>query len=1114
MVNKTLSKINQKGSMLVEAMAMLALIALVTPTLYKKSAERTTELQDINTATHIRTLAKAVDNYVSTHYNELLADELQGDDAIKELDVGDADDMKELVNFLPYGYSFDNLKNFGKPKITIKKQGDTRNVTSFVQLPKKIDIGEMRAARIASMVGTNGGYVDKDKNVKGVGGAWGLTEDKLGELMFDKNTGSLVVASIEAINDASLGHMDDDKYLKRIEDTEKPERNEMWTNLSMGGNTINKINQLIVGAAAAAEGYGDTALYIDKNGEKNGAYIGGDTNITGNATIDMALDALGGAFSVYDDETRGLTLDFGDTNKSYLSADSTSVSMLGGIFNLSPVNGVNTLSVEADTDITGSLNVHSSDTLYNIIAAGDSVSLMNGNLTVSTLGDEGSSGAVTVADQVTFTAWGESNLKGKTTIGKGKEDAPGFIENYDETLMVKGDTSIAGDLEANTIYGDTIDFLNLKAGGTKGKNHRWLHVNGTGDEPGDVPGVKVVDKNNLERLLINNSDDPQVSNTVIRGRNSDGGKLEIGDTNAVLDAYEGIQLHTNKDGYGQVSIQDGALKVVKQTQVEGENKKTTARVDIDVARVEAITPYFTVASGHTQQSELFTLKQGEESQASLKTDKLEITGNEYLRVAETDLEGEGEAKTTPKTRANIATNKVVFSHLSGTSVNPILEVDITGNVVNNNEEGTDNNNMASVYIRKGAIEVEHNPQGAGSLADTGMGYVEAGRFVSNALEKDGSLAKPYVATATDGSSRIYYVDGQANDYDRYMVNPAYTSVMHDIKLTTRGGARLSDILPDFINKGIYVVTNTFKDNISDIDAILPEINNNGQVVPVYGGKEVEETVMTKNGYVDENRWASAFLGIVPAPLCPPGYAKVITITPAGFKMAQAGKMLKANMYNPYKGNDVKDDRFYINIAETQESAFLGDANLKDNETVTYAGWNHSTAEGTTGYYLGYAEGGSSPEPLYFQQSTWLRSEAKPAYIKGTETPNNFAGWIAKMGFVYPSTQYGNIIKKLMGTGINDDVTVGFYWNVFPVETATLEGYATAYCYFDRSNIFNSGNNPRYVDQYDQLNNFRRSGEKQGVTRDNATDGSGNDSSNNAEYIERLNDPTLSYTDPW
>lgn len=44
--------------------------------------------------------------------------------------------------------------------------------------------------------------------------------------------------------------------------------------------------------------------------------------------------------------------------------------------------------------------------------------------------------------------------------------------------------------------------------------------------------------------------------------------------------------------------------------------------------------------------------------------------------------------------------------------------------------------------------------------------------------------------------------------------------MHDIKLTTRGGARLSDVLPDFINKGIYVVNNTILESaVGGLDSI-------------------------------------------------------------------------------------------------------------------------------------------------------------------------------------------------------------------------------------------------------------------------------------------------------
>ena len=62
---------SQLGSMMIEALAMLALIAMVTPILYRKTAERTTELQDINTAGELRSIIKAVDDYVAANYDAI-----------------------------------------------------------------------------------------------------------------------------------------------------------------------------------------------------------------------------------------------------------------------------------------------------------------------------------------------------------------------------------------------------------------------------------------------------------------------------------------------------------------------------------------------------------------------------------------------------------------------------------------------------------------------------------------------------------------------------------------------------------------------------------------------------------------------------------------------------------------------------------------------------------------------------------------------------------------------------------------------------------------------------------------------------------------------------------
>ena len=73
MLKSKFAKLNELGSLMVEAMAMLALISMVTPILYRKAAERTTELQDINAAGQMRSLIKAVDDYVSDNYNTIVA---------------------------------------------------------------------------------------------------------------------------------------------------------------------------------------------------------------------------------------------------------------------------------------------------------------------------------------------------------------------------------------------------------------------------------------------------------------------------------------------------------------------------------------------------------------------------------------------------------------------------------------------------------------------------------------------------------------------------------------------------------------------------------------------------------------------------------------------------------------------------------------------------------------------------------------------------------------------------------------------------------------------------------------------------------------------------------
>ena len=420
---------------------------------------------------------------------------------------------------------------------------------------------------------------------------------------------------------------------------------------------------------------------------------------------------------------------------------------------------------------------------------------------------------------------------------------------------------------------------------------------------------------------------------------------------------------------------------------------------------------------------------------------------------------------------------------------------------------------ASVYIRRGAIELEGSPNsGATYKADEGVGYIEASRFVANNLQSDGhSVIEPRYANTSGYDTGV--------QHDRYMVNPAYTSVMHDIKLTTRGGARLSDILPDFINKGIYIVNNTYKDGINFNDLT---ITNDGGVIKATEATEIATT------FTGENQWASPFMGMVPAPQCPPGHARVITITPASFQMAQTGDMVLNS-----------DGRYYV-----QENAKANDltdvTGVHSNGEVTGAILQpaHEIVKGVNPdgtpqidyiYYLGLGNEPSitkngqpySPKPLYFQQSTWLKRKVIAYGNKNCKTSvaenggcANFMGWATVMGFIYPYELYGPIINSLQGkpaVSKTEDALANqkVYWNVFPVRTGSMEAYATVYCYFDRTNIFGSGNDSSYVDQYDQLHNFRDVYKKT-----NAGTRNGSQPGTNENYLKRLNDPHLKYNDPW
>lgn len=99
-----------------------------------------------------------------------------------------------------------------------------------------------------------------------------------------------------------------------------------------------------------------------------------------------------------------------------------------------------------------------------------------------------------------------------------------------------------------------------------------------------------------------------------------------------------------------------------------------------------------------------------------------------------------------------------------------------------------------------------------------------------------------IAKQYDSSGNEVFTKTADNNDVRFGVDPANTSVLNDVRLASRGGARLSDILPTYINKGMSNITSSG------------------------GGQKVEAKIKK--------------------PGCPNGYAAAIVVTPMKWGQSQ------------------------------------------------------------------------------------------------------------------------------------------------------------------------------------------------------------------------------------
>ena len=995
-----------------EALAMLGLITMVTPILYRKAAERTTELQDINVATQMRMMSSAVDDYIKDNYNEV-GEAYSGD----MFELTDAD-MEKLEKYLPYGFDTQQTRLFDDFKISVRrrtvqdKNGKDHHIyTTAVLAPLRDDLTMMRSSKIASMIGVNGGVLRRSGTtgpddtpqytISGVQGTWEANADDYGFGSVGAKDGSLVVISNEAISSVQ-GDVNSDEVLYRVDDGGNIDKNTMQTTLYMDGHDVRGLANLI------AQGGSGGTITIGKEGEPNNLIVTGYTNLEKELNVSGLATFLSG-LTVSGATQLGDTTITGDLTQS-----GGDVSFTPGDFTVDASGDIN-MDADKNTIIGGTNVTVKGDQNVNV-EAGNVVSVSGGDRVTIASGDN----SITVA-QGGNTIVGPTTFQDRVTINNDLYITGGNIyvkPPEGEESKVQADWLLAN--KGVKVAGDDI-VLQAGVGATINNGALWVG--------GDTEDDANLFANNYKVRI--NKDNFSVGGDLNDGYN----KINIKDTEAFFGyAYQGTTSETETERNVGLTVDMRNLVLANYHARLAMTSSDGLVLKSDSTRIKMNNDSIVIGVvGKEENDEIAKIvatsgKVGFENKND-GTDPYSL----YLENGELDLNSK-----------NVVVDEygMAFAGENETIAgkDSVVDNSTTGSILPENSK--------VAISRKGIIEVA-----APTSSDNDGGFIRARRLVSDVK---------YPTNTGFAAKNLSGTGNASKPYDYFQVNPAYTSVMNDIKLASRGGARLSDILPDFINKGIYIVDNTYDNEYGS-----GIFNWMGQTAS--GGKISDHP----KDCTDNSCIASPWMGFVPAPLCPPNYAKVITMNPIRWRMSE--------VYYVVDPAELKDAVLFEGV-EKKFNVKLWKQTNPEKALINSERWG-IVHTGTGEHSISFNGGGY---PMTFQTNTWLNTSVQP-------NKGDFQGWHAVMGFLYRPGQFDAVMDKLFTEkdwGKEDKV----YWNLFPVYGGEMMGVANVYCYFDRGGSVNQNKWGDYVDHYDQINKFK--------------------TEKTQDYMDKLNDPELGYNDAW
>lgn len=953
---------DQRGALMVEAIALLGLMTMISPMIVRQTAERTTEMEDVAVAGQMKTIKDSLENYIRSDYTNLIPNPPQQAEFQKNIEAS------KLAPFLPASYidsgairgnklaeGFDvgvrgfctEKQNKSTGKIEDCTLGASCECTRYkivgmIVSKSDTEIPDKRAARVASMLGADGGYMRTKEVVDAISttpeGAAGAMKKVLGaQGMWEVDDIDKYVTGTDATKGGriamstvfSSGLSADYLYRKHVNGI--PDANSMFTDLDMGGNgactdtsgdgKCNRINN-----AGGMEVVGGRLIVREKNGASGEDQADG----TGDALARIALGVNTASMQV----KQGVAISAG-TAPAAVPGDGSIV-----------LSGSNNITADAAGDFSAQGNTVEMQTRDGNLrfAAGD------GSIAMEAY--DAASGATDPTSQIAMNS-AQADIKAPTVTATAtggdlelKSDTNDVVVSAANLLNMSGaDVELAASNEL-TVHSDQNITVEAEQAMTLATGSGDLQINS---------GSNL----NLSAAQRANVDAPQIM-------------LNTGRAHLYMGSSDGASIDdagTATTGSPSISPKSFS-KIVGGLTVDSENDKALTISE----------------SGKTS---VILQKQGLTIHAS--TDKAAgmIQGNTFgkndITIAATADRG-----------GVIALGSNEYEH----------SIELVG------KTGT---------VHAGVFEPKNIANASGTLFKPVRNTLNAtfdatGKYTGgNPADADTDTFGTIVTDAT--GSKTYNVHGGDTSMNKFRVNPAFTSVMNDIKITSRGGARLSEALPNYILKGIYDLNNTYArgpwpcssscgGDASGSSACctykLPKKSDEGfdfmlsSNIPMAGGNVSDGTDNYTVNLYSENyvecgttgTGASAtynaclahpFLGVVPAPgrqvsvgsetmggmdegVCPDGYVAAMTITPYQFEV---GKVNYVKTFQPAQSADTLEYIAYMQWGWNhprkggifQPATAVGIATEDVTDGGVLKGWK--VAMGTIGY--GFPEPGANEQ---------------------------------------------------------------------------------------------------------------------------------------------------------